>query len=96
MMLQPLNLLTKVFFCLLLLLDISITPLLQTTSMLHSFMTGLDLSKPSNPDFIAMAALRNCRAEFSYVLLNLFSLNVQKSCLLENLMYDSLTGESHV
>ena len=66
--------------------------------MLHSFITGLDLSKPSNPDFIAMVARRNCHAEFSYVLLNLFSLNVQKSAywrisymipVLESLMHDS-------
>ena len=66
--------------------------------MLHSFITGLDLSKPSNPDFIATAARRNCHAEFSYVLLNLFSLNVQRSaywrilCMIpvvESLMYDS-------
>ena len=64
--------------------------------MLHSFMTGLDLSKPSNPDFVAKTALRNCHAEFLYILPNLFSLNVQKSCLLESLFYDHCTGGSHV
>ena len=57
--------------------------------MLDRVIIGLNLSKLSNPDFLIMVALRNSEAEFSYILANFFSLNVEKYCLLGSLTYDA-------
>ena len=55
--------------------SISVTP-----KMVKKVTMNLDLSKASGPDFIPVVVLKNCEAELSYILAELFNKCLQESC----------------
>ena len=55
--------------------NISVTP-----TMVKKFITNLDLSKASGPDYIPVAVLKNCEPELSYILAELFNKCLKESC----------------
>ena len=55
--------------------SISVTP-----KMVKKVTMNLDLSKASGPDFIPVVVLKNCEAELSYILAELFNKCLKESC----------------
>ena len=55
--------------------NISVTP-----KMVKKVTMNLDLSKASGPDFIPVVVLKNCEAELSYILAELFNKCLKESC----------------
>ena len=51
--------------------NISVTP-----TMVKKVIMNLDLSKASGPDFIPVVVLKNCEPELSYILAELFNINI--------------------
>ena len=41
---------------------------------------NLDSSRESGPDYIPMVVLKNCEAELSYILAELFNMCLKESC----------------
>ena len=54
--------------------------ILVTPKMVKKVITNLDLSKASGPDCIPVVVLKNCDPELSYILAELFSKCLKKSC----------------
>ena len=48
--------------------------------MVKKVTMNLDLSKASGPDFIPVVVLKNCEAELSYILAELFNKCLKESC----------------
>ena len=48
--------------------------------MIGKVVVNLDLSKASGPDCILVVVLKNCEAELSYILAELFSKCLKESC----------------
>ena len=53
---------------------------LLTPTMVKKVITNLDSSKASGPDCIPVVVLKNCEPELSYILAELFSKCLKKSC----------------
>ena len=51
-----------------------------TPKMVKKVIMNLDLSKASGPDCIPVVVLKNCEPELSYILAELFSKCLKKSC----------------
>ena len=56
-------------------LHLSVTP-----KMVKKVIMNLDLSKASGPDCIAVAVLKNCEPELSYILAELFNKCLKETC----------------
>ena len=56
--------------------NISVTPKLD-----KNIITNVDLSKASGPYYIPIVVLKNCKPEFSYILVELFYMCLKESCL---------------
>ena len=48
--------------------------------MVKKLITNLDLSKASGPDYIPALVLKNCEAELSCILAELFNMYLKESC----------------
>ena len=51
--------------------------------MVKKVITNNDLSKASGPDCIPVVALKDCEPKLSYILAELFSKCLKKSCFLD-------------
>ena len=54
-----------------------------TPKMIKKVITNLDWSKTSGPDCIPVVVLKKCEPELSYILAELFSKYLKKSCFLD-------------
>ena len=52
-----------------------------TLKLVKKAITNLDSSKASGSDCIPVKVLKNCGAEFSYILAELFNMYLKESCL---------------
>ena len=55
--------------------------------MLKKFITNFDSSKASGPELTLMVVLRNCEAEFLYILADLFNTRLKEHGLICGLIF---------
>ena len=58
-----------------------------TPKMLKKFITNFDFSKASGPEFTLVVVLRNCEAEFLYILADLFNTRLKERGLICGLSF---------